>query len=97
MQLAHTWLNFFMRPILALYAAVWERLVRLNILWYFDILGKITMKRGRFTMIVPSAGQQQTGYICLMPIMSANNVLCKSAEWKLPYHSLYRFWNLDLE
>jgi hypothetical protein len=36
--------------------AIWQSLISLNILWDFDIIGKVTRTRGIFTVVVPSAG-----------------------------------------
>jgi hypothetical protein len=57
------------RPVLALYAstliAIWQRLVSFIISWDFVVLGKVMRKRGRFTVDVPSAGDQREVDICL--------------------------------
>jgi hypothetical protein len=50
--------------------AIWQRLVTLNILWDFDILGKVIMKRGMFTVVVPSAGVRWVVDICLTLLTS---------------------------
>jgi hypothetical protein len=49
---------------------VLQRLVSLNISWHFDILGNVIKKRGMFTVVLPSAGDQWVADICLMLIMS---------------------------
>jgi hypothetical protein len=47
-----------MRPVWTLYASTvivkWQRFVSLNILWNFDILGKVR-KRGMFAAVLPLA------------------------------------------
>jgi hypothetical protein len=42
----------------------------LNISWDFDVLGKVIRKRGMFTVVVPSAGDQWVVHICSMLITS---------------------------
>jgi hypothetical protein len=42
----------------------------LNISWNFDVLSKVIRKRGMFTVVVPSAGDQQVADIRLTLITS---------------------------
>jgi hypothetical protein len=38
--------------------------------WDLDILGEVIMRRGMFTLVVPTAGDQRVVDICLTPIIS---------------------------
>jgi hypothetical protein len=50
--------------------AILQRLVSLIISWDFDVLGKVTRKRGMFTEVVPPARDRQVVDICLRLIIS---------------------------
>jgi hypothetical protein len=50
--------------------AIWQRLVSSDICWNFDVLGKVMRKRGRFTVVVPSAEEPRLADICLTLITS---------------------------
>jgi hypothetical protein len=41
--------------------AIWQRLLSLNISWYFDTLSKVITKKRIFTVVVPSAGDKTGG------------------------------------
>jgi hypothetical protein len=62
------------KPVWALYAstliAIWPRLISLNNSWNFNVLRKVIRKRRMFTVVVPSARDQQVVDICLTLITS---------------------------
>jgi hypothetical protein len=79
LQLGPTWLNYWqlyhcVRTVGALYASslntIWQRLVISNISWDFYVLCKVTRKRGKFTVDVPSAGDRMAVDICLTLVTS---------------------------
>jgi hypothetical protein len=59
----------------------------LNISWDFDIIGKVIMRRGTFTVVVPPAGDRRVVDICLTLITSkprfTNAYGMSSAELRL--------------
>jgi hypothetical protein len=63
-----------MRPVWDLYAslliAILQRLLSLIISQDFDVLRKVIMKRGMFTVVVPSACDRRVAHICLTLITS---------------------------
>jgi hypothetical protein len=44
---------------------MWQRLGRRKISWDFAVLGKVTRKRGRFAILVPSGDDRCVVVICL--------------------------------
>jgi hypothetical protein len=50
--------------------AIWQRLLSLNTSWDSEVLGKVIMKRGMFTVVVPSAGDRRLADIFLTLITS---------------------------
>jgi hypothetical protein len=69
----------------------------------FDFLGKVIRKSGTFTVVL-SAGDRRAVDICLTLITSkprftnpSERVLCRSWDWKMLHHSLYRLLGLGME
>jgi hypothetical protein len=72
-----------MRPGWALYAsaliAIWQTLFSFNISQDFDILSKVMRKRGIFTVVVLSTGDQRAVDICLR-LLTTNPRFTQSSE-----------------